>query len=135
MIQNYISEFPELIYVDEYVDDGFTGTNFDRPGFKRMITDIENGRINTVITKDLSRLGRDYIDTGYYMQKYFPEMGVRYIAILDNVDSKIDDGMNELAPFKAVMNDMYCRDGSKKIRSVFYQNVESISVGTTKDLC
>lgn len=121
MIQNYISEFPELIYVDEYVDDGFTGTNFDRPGFKRMITDIENGRINTVITKDLSRLGRDYIDTGYYMQKYFPEMGVRYIAILDNVDSKIDDGMNELAPFKAVMNDMYCRDGSKKIRSVFYQ--------------
>lgn len=121
MIRHYIGEFPELVYVDEYVDDGYTGTNFDRPGFKKMITDIENGKINTVITKDLSRLGRDYIDTGYYMQKYFPEMGVRYIAILDNVDSKVDDGMNELAPFKAVMNDMYCRDGSKKIRSVFYQ--------------
>lgn len=121
MIRHYIDEFSELIYVDEYVDDGYTGTNFDRPGFKKMIADIENGRINTVITKDLSRLGRDYIDTGYYMQKYFPEMGVRYIAILDNVDSKTDDGMNELAPFKAVMNDMYCRDGSKKIKSVFYQ--------------
>ncbi|MCI7789256.1 MAG: recombinase family protein [Lachnospiraceae bacterium] len=121
MIHHYISEFPELIYVDEYVDDGYSGTNFDRPGFQRMIADIEKGKINTVITKDLSRLGRDYIDTGYYVQKYFPNMGVRYIAILDNVDSKIDDGMNELAPFKAVMNDMYCRDGSKKIRSVFYQ--------------
>ena len=73
--------------VKTYIDDGFSGTNFDRPDFKNMISDIENKVINMVITKDLSRLGRDYIDTGYYIEKYFPSKHIRYIAVNDNVDT------------------------------------------------
>ena len=82
-----------------------------------MIKDIEKGIIDTVITKDLSRLGRDYIDTGYYLQRYFPEHSVRYIAILDNIDTIEDAGMSDIAPFKSIINDMYVKDISKKIRS------------------
>lgn len=101
-----------------YIDDGYTGTNFNRPGFKKMISDIENGKINTVITKDLSRLGRDYIDTGYYIEKYFPMKRVRYIAVNDGVDT-IDEqnSNNEITPFKSVINDMYAKDISKKVKS------------------
>ena len=101
-----------------YIDDGYTGTNFNRPGFKKMISDIENGKINTVITKDLSRLGRDYIDTGYYIEKYFPMKKVRYIAVNDGVDT-IDDqnSNNEITPFKSVINDMYAKDISKKVKT------------------
>lgn len=73
--------------VDVYIDDGYTGTNFDRPAFKRMIKDIENGKIDMVITKDLSRLGRDYIATGEYVEKYFPLHNVRYVALLDGIDT------------------------------------------------
>ena len=72
---------------DEYVDDGYTGTNFNRPDFKRMITDIENKKVNMIITKSLSRLGRDYIEPGRYIEKYFPENNNRYIAVLDDVDT------------------------------------------------
>ena len=74
----------------EYVDDGFTGTNFDRPGFKRMIQDILDKKVNMVITKDMSRLGRDYIQTGHYIEKFFPENNIRYISLLDGIDSGID---------------------------------------------
>lgn len=102
---------------DIYIDDGFTGTNFDRPSFKRMIDDIESKKVNIVITKDMSRLGRDYIVTGELMEKYFPSKGVRYIAINDGIDTFIDNGINEITPFKAVINDYYARDISKKIRS------------------
>ena len=76
-----------LVAVDIYVDDGYTGTNFERPEFKRMLQDIENGKINMVITKDLSRLGRDHIMTGYYVETYFPENDVRYIAVNDDIDT------------------------------------------------
>ncbi len=103
--------------VDIYVDDGFTGTNFDRPGFKKMINDIENKKINMVITKDLSRLGRDYIETGEYIEKYFPRNNIRYISLLDGIDTEIENTNNDIAPFKAVINDMYSRDNSKKIRT------------------
>lgn len=103
--------------VDIYVDDGYTGTNFNRPSFKRMINDIEKGLIDLVITKDLSRLGRDYIKTGEYIEKYFPLHGVRYIALLDGIDTYLDSSNNDIAPFKAIINDMYSKDNSKKIRS------------------
>ena len=103
--------------VDIYIDDGFSGTNFNRPEFNRLLNDIEVGRINMVITKDLSRLGRDYIGTGEFVEKYFPEHNVRYVAVVDNMDTLIDGSNNDIAPFKAVMNDMYAKDISKKIRS------------------
>ncbi len=101
---------------DEYVDDGVSGTTFDRPGFNRLIRDIEKGSINCVITKDYSRLGRDYIKAGEYMEKYFPEHNVRYIAILDDIDTYLDNVSNDFAPFKAVFNDQYAKDTSKKVR-------------------
>ena len=97
-----------------YVDDGYTGRNFDRPGFQRMINDIEAGKIGCVITKDLSRLGRNYIEAGSYIEVYFPRHHVRYIAVNDNVDSNTSQGM-EITPFKNILNDMYSRDISKKV--------------------
>lgn len=117
ILKRYVEENKEFIIVKEYVDDGWTGTNFNRPKFKEMIKDIENGIIDTVITKDLSRLGRDYIETGHYLQIYFPEHRVRYIALLDNIDTMEDAGMSDIAPFKSIINDMYVKDISKKIRS------------------
>lgn len=113
-----------------YKDDGFSGTNFDRPGFQEMISDIENKKINMVITKDLSRLGRDYIDTGYYIEKYFPSKKVRYLAITDNVDTfDTNNTNNDITPFKAVFNDMFAKDTSKKVRTILMtkaMNGESI---------
>lgn len=81
IIDNYISEYEDLEVIGEYVDDGFTGTNFNRPGFQKMLKGIENGKIDCIITKDLSRFGRDHIDTGYYLERYFPSKDIRYIAI------------------------------------------------------
>lgn len=98
-----------------YVDDGFTGTNFNRPGFQQMLEDIDLGYVSTVMVKDLSRLGRDYVSVGHYTDIYFPEHNVRFIAVNDMVDSA--DGENELAPFKNIMNEMYARDISRKCRS------------------
>ncbi len=109
------AEYHGIEIVETYVDDGWSGTNFERPDFKRMIADIESGKINTVITKDLSRLGRDYLQTGYYTDMYFPSKRVRYIAISDGIDTST--GYNEMAPFKNLFNDFYARDISKKIRS------------------
>ena len=101
--------------VEVYIDDGYSGTTFNRPGFQRMLKDIERGHIDCVITKDLSRLGRNYAKTGYYTEEYFLEHGVRYIAINDNVDTMKDD--NDIAPFKNILNEMYAKDISRKIRS------------------
>lgn len=101
-----------------YIDDGYSGTTFDRPAFNRMIGDIEKKQINMVITKDLSRLGRDYILVGHYMERYFPEHHVRFISLLDGIDSGIDSTANDITPFRAIMNDMYAKDISKKIKSV-----------------
>lgn len=81
IIDNYIEEHEELEVVGEYADDGFTGTNFNRPGFQKMLKDIEDEKIDCIITKDLSRFGRDHIDTGYYLERYFPSKSIRYIAI------------------------------------------------------
>jgi len=108
----------DCINIRKNIDDGYSGTSFDRPEFKRMIADIESKKINMVITKDLSRFGRDYIQTGYYLEKYFPEKRVRYISLLDGIDTGIDSTVNDITPFKAIINDMYAKDISKKITSV-----------------
>ena len=105
---------------DIYTDDGYSGTNFNRPDFQRMCKDIEAGRIDIVVTKDLSRLGRNYIKTGEYTDEYFPNHNVRFIAISDNIDTqKQDDASMDFAPFKNVINEWYAKDASKKIRTVF----------------
>ena len=104
--------------IEFYVDDGFSGTNFNRPDFQRMMADAEEGKISTVIVKDMSRFGRDYIMVGYYTEIYFSNLDIRFIAINDNVDSNIQTE-NDLTPFKNVFNEWYARDTSKKIRAVF----------------
>lgn len=99
----------------EYVDDGFSGTSFQRPGLRRLLADVEAGRVDVVLTKDLSRLGRDYIRTGELAEVYFPSRHVRYIAVNDGFDTQGPDA--GLAPFQHVVNEMYARDASKKIKS------------------
>ena len=116
LLNQYVKE-NNYNLVDEYVDDGFSGTNFDRPAFIKMMNDIKIGKINMIITKDMSRLGRDYIGTGELIEKYFPNNNIRYIAINDGIDTFIDNTNNDIAPFKAIMNDMYAKDISKKIKS------------------
>ena len=116
LLLQYVKENNLRVY-DIYIDDGYSGTNFDRPNFNRLLNDIESKKINMVITKDMSRLGRDYIGTGNLIEKYFPEHDVRYIAVTDNIDTYLDNSNNDIAPFKAIMNDMYAKDISKKIKS------------------
>lgn len=106
-----------------YVDDGYSGANFNRPDFQRMITDMENGEIGIIITKDLSRLGRNQLHTGLYIEERFPQFGVRYIAINDNVDTDSTES-NDLMPFKNLFNEWYVRDTSRKIRAVFRAKAE-----------
>lgn len=117
LLREFVQQHRLSVY-DTYVDDGWSGTNFDRPAFQRMIADIEAKKVNMVITKDLSRLGRDYILTGHYMERYFPEHRVRYISLLDGIDTGVDSTANDIRPFRAIMNDMYAKDISKKIKSV-----------------
>lgn len=117
ILQRYVKE-NNLKFIKEYVDDGVSGTTFDRPGFCEMLQDIENQTINMIITKDLSRLGRDYIKTGYYIEDFFPKNNIRYVAITDGIDTYINSINNDITPFKAIMNDYYAKDISKKIRSV-----------------
>lgn len=117
MLRKYAAEHG-LNVVDEYIDDGYSGTNFDRPAFQRMIEDIENGKINCVITKDLSRLGRNYLLTGQYIELYFPAHNVRYIAIDNGVDSE-NQQSSEFTPFLNVINEWYARDVSRKVKRAF----------------
>jgi len=109
--------------VGYYVDDGFSGTSFERPGFLQLKHDIEIGKINLVITKDLSRLGRNYSEAGYYQDVYFPEHSVRYIAVLDGYDSD-NEYTTRSAPWQNVANEFYAKDASMKIRSVFHSKME-----------
>ena len=117
LIDNFIKKHEDLEDAGEYVDDGYTGGNYDRPKFKKMINDIESGKINCIITKDLSRFGRDHIDTGYYLERYLPKKNVRYISIGDGIDTKDSRGLQFLT-FKLSFNDYYIQDISKKIKSV-----------------
>ena len=114
MLSQYAQKhhFKNIIH---YVDDGYSGTNFERPDFQRLMQDIKLGKIGIVITKDISRLGRDYLNTGYLLEDFFPSNNVRFIAINDDVDT--DKGINDFTPFKNIMNEWYAKDISKKIRS------------------
>lgn len=121
LIRTFIHEQQDIELYDIYVDDGFSGSNFDRPEFKRMISDIEEGKVNCVIVKDLSRFGRDYIESGRYIQKIFPDFGVRFIALTDHYDSFRADVSESgiVLPVKNFINDSYCRDISTKVKSQF----------------
>ena len=121
MLCSYAMENGFDIY-KEYVDDGYSGTNFDRPAWNQLLRDIEAKQVNLVITKDLSRLGRDYIMTGQLTEVYFPSRGIRYIAVNDGYDS--DSPWSDIAPFKNIINEMYARDTSKKIRSSFQTKIK-----------
>jgi len=114
MLRRYAKEQGFLVF-DEYTDDGFTGTNFARPDFKRMVRDIEDGKIGIVLCKDLSRLGRNNALVAYYTEIFFPENEVRFIAVTDAIDTF--KGENEIMPFKSVVNEYYARDISRKVRS------------------
>ena len=121
MINNFISKEPNMTIVDYYVDDGYTGTDFNRPAFQEMMSDISEGRINTIIVKDLSRLGRNSLEVGKYIEDIFPIYNIRIIAINDNVDSfKRPDSINDLiVPIKNLINESYARDISKKVTSAY----------------
>lgn len=122
LLRRYASEHGYAVY-GEYVDDGYSGTRYDRPAFARLRGDIEAGRVNMVIIKDLSRLGRNYIATGELVEEYFPRHFVRFIAINDGYDSEC--GGDDMAPFRHVVNEMYARDISRKIRSALYAKMEA----------
>lgn len=119
MIREYIRNRPEMVITQEYVDDGYSGVSFERPGFKQMMADIQARRVDCIVCKDLSRFARNYIDSGRYLEKIFPSMGVRFIAINDNYDSFGDRSQSDslIIPFKNLINDAYCKDISMKIRS------------------
>ena len=119
-IQDYIDKNEEMELAGEYVDDGYSGINFERPAFKEMMEDVITGSINCIVVKDLSRFGRDYIDSGRYLQRVFPSLDIRFIALNDNYDSftASETEKNLVIPFKNFINDNYCRDTSTKVRSV-----------------
>ena len=119
LLEQYLAARPELHLVEFYQDDGYTGTSFDRPAFRRMEADIEEGRINCVLVKDLSRFGRDYIEMGRYLERVFPARGVRFIAVNDHVDSR-QGRYDMLLPMKNIFNTQYARDISDKVRSAIH---------------
>lgn len=116
LILDFIGKKDEFVVYDMYIDDGFSGTNFRRPGFERLIRDVEAGRVNCVIVKDLSRFGRDYIETGRYLERVFPEYGVRFLSIMDQIDSE-KQIYDMLLPIKNIFNEQYARDISQKIHA------------------
>lgn len=118
LIENFVERNPDIEVVSYKVDDGYSGIIFDRPAFKEMMQDVTNGEINCVIVKDLSRLGREYIETGRYLRKVFPAYGVRFIAITDNIDTAQENNGDDLTvSVKNIMNEAYCRDISVKTRT------------------
>lgn len=120
LIHEYALRHDNITIVDEAYDDGYTGTNYDRPGFQAVMDAINEKRVNCVIVKDLSRLGREYIETGKYLEMIFPSLGVRFIAINDDVDSEHRaSGDDIIIPVKNIMNESYCRELSKKLRRQF----------------
>lgn len=114
VLRTYLESHEDLILRDFYIDDGYSGTSFERPGFKRMMQDVESGKIDCILVKDLSRFGRDYIETGRYLERYFPEKGVRFIAIADQIDS-LERAYNLFLPLKNILNEQYARDISEKV--------------------
>jgi len=123
ILNDFVSGKPEFQIVDTYIDNGLTGTNFDRPNFQRMLADIENGKINCVIVKDLSRLGRNAIDTGYYVEQYFVQHKIRFISVNDNYDTADESSTRNgiILPLKNMVNEAYALDIGKKIKSAAHQ--------------
>lgn len=125
ILNSYIKDSKEqLIVIDEYIDDGYSGSNFERPAWKQLMIDVNNKKIDTIITKDLSRMGRDYINMGQYIEREFPEKGIRYIAKEDDIDTLYETPGLEYLQFKLIFNDLYLKDISKKIRKVIYTKKE-----------
>lgn len=115
MLHSYITNHPELELTDTYIDNGYSGTNFDRPEFIRLMDDVRSGRISCIVVKDLSRFGRDYLETGYYLETLFPHLNVRFIAVTDDFDSFREGDLNSLSvPLKNMVNTMYAKDISRK---------------------
>ena len=119
LLRSFVKSQPDIQIFDIYVDDGYSGGNFDRPEFKRMTTDIEAGKVNCVIVKDLSRFGREYIEAGRWIEKTYPALNVRFISVTDQFDSKTADFSEKsfVVPIKNFVNESYCRDISDKVRS------------------
>lgn len=125
IIKNKIKELGENFELaDFYIDDGYTGLNTDRPAFQKMLSDIEKGIINAVITKDLSRLSRNSFEANYYIEIYFLERNIRYISVLDNVDTYIKNSNNDMIQFKTLINDWYSKDISRKVRTAVWARKE-----------
>lgn len=119
LIKNFLKDKKDIVVVSERVDDGYSGSNFERPAFQMMLEDIKKGIVDCVVVKDLSRFGREYIDAGKYIERLFPALGVRFIAVNDHYDSLEGKSQADeiVIPFKNLINDAYCRDISIKIRS------------------
>ena len=119
LIRDFFARNPDLHEYGMKVDDGFTGSNFQRPAFQEMIADVKAGKINCIVVKDLSRFGRDHLEAGEYIERIFPFLGVRFIAINDHYDSLHSDGDSDalILPVKNLINEAYCRDISIKVRS------------------
>ena len=121
IIKKYIDSNEDLVFISEYVDDGYSGTSFNRPGFQEMLKDLKNSKIDTIIVKDLSRFGRKYVEVGRFLEDTFPTMRVRFISIIDKIDSfkNPESSSSMLVNFKNLINDEYARDISRKIKSVY----------------
>lgn len=125
IINKKVEELGEDFYiVDYYIDDGYTGLNTDRPDFQRMLKDLDNGIVNTIITKDLSRLSRNSFEANYFIELYFLERNIRYISVLDNVDTGLKNANNDMIQFKTLINDWYSKDISRKIKSSVWARKE-----------
>lgn len=122
ILQQYAREH-DLHVIGEYIDDGWSGTNFDRPNFQRMMNDVEDGKINCIVTKDLSRFGREHIEMDYYLEILFPEKRVRYIAVTENEDT--EKGLSDFVPFKNLFNEWYAKDTSRKVKAAFAAKFEA----------
>lgn len=126
VLEKFLSGKPELRLYDIYIDNGATGTNFNRDGFQRMLSDIESGKVGCVIVKDLSRLGRNAIDTGYYIERYFPSHNVRFISVTDQFDSENADNLHGgiILPLKNMINEAYALDIGRKIKAQARQDMK-----------
>ena len=118
LLRDYVLQHPDLELREVYIDNGWTGTNFQRPEFSHMLEDIQAGKINCIVVKDLSRLGRNYLEAGYYLQHVFPSLQVRFIAIYDGYDSATGDPESMVIAMKNIVNDYYSKDISRKISAV-----------------
>ena len=122
--------------INEYIDDGWSGTNFNRPGVQRLLEDAKNGRINVIIVKDLSRFGRNYIEVGQYTDYLFPTYNIRFIAVGDNVDSAVTENTGmDMTPIMNVFNEWHAANTSKKIRAVIEANAREPYPGSRRELC